>query len=160
MRWEVWSPYIQESFEPGVKTKSFQRETIQGESAEKLERRWSFWRCQLKTSGSGISWHFTALRNNTDGNTGISWSPMTMSAKENALEPGLAPSVWNTKAVPIRGLPRRGWIYSMPLVWSGMSGSFSGTECTRHWNGICKSMARRGSLSPMSQRRGSSWESG
>ena len=87
-------------------------------------------------------------------NTGISWSPMTMSAKENALEPGLAPSVWNTKAVPIRGLPRRGWIYSMPLVWSGMSGSFSGTECTRHWNGICKSMARRGSLSPMSQRRG------
>ena len=70
MRWEVWSPYIQESFEPGVKTKSFQRETIQGESAEKLERRWSFWRCQLKTSGSGIGWHFTALRNNTDGNTG------------------------------------------------------------------------------------------
>lgn len=75
MRWEVWSPYIQESFEPGVKTKSFQRETIQGESAEKLERRWSFWRCQLKTSGSGIGWHFTALRNNTDGNTGISLGP-------------------------------------------------------------------------------------
>lgn len=63
-------------------------------------------------------WHFTALRNNTDGNTGISWSPMTMSAKENALEPGLAPSVWNTKAVPIRGLPARvDLLNAIGMVW-------------------------------------------
>ena len=35
-----------------------------------MERRWSFWRCQLKTSRSRIGWRFTALRNNTDGEHG------------------------------------------------------------------------------------------
>ena len=161
MRWEVWSPYIQESFEPGVKTKSFQRETIQGESAEKLERRWSFWRCQLKTSGSGIGWHFTALRNNTDGNTGILLVPNDYVCQGKRLGAWIGTQRMEYKS---RTNPRftqaRVDLNSMPLVWSGMSGSFSGTECTRHWNGICKSMARRGSLGPMSQRRGSSWESG
>ena len=36
MRWEVWSPYIQESFEPGVKTKSFRGKRFR----ESLLRSW------------------------------------------------------------------------------------------------------------------------